>query len=55
MEREGLVLLKSVLCVIPMSYLSVFKLYVGVGKRLEGLMRRFLLKFGSCHNVTFQR
>ena len=39
-----LVLLCSVLAAIPIFYLSVFKLHIGVGKRLEGLMRRFLWK-----------
>ena len=35
-------LLRSVLVAIPIFYLSVAKLPIGVGKRLERLMRRFL-------------
>ena len=37
-----LVLFKSILAAIPIFYLLVYKLPIGVGKRLEGLMRRFL-------------
>ena len=34
-------LLCSVLSAIPIFYLSVFKVPMGVSKQLEGLMRRF--------------
>ena len=45
LSRGGrLVLLYSVLVAILIFYLSIFKLSIGVGKRLEGLMRRFLWK-----------
>ena len=39
-----LVLLHSVLTAIPIFYLYVFKLPIGVGKRLESLMRQFMWK-----------
>ena len=43
LSRGGqLVLLRSVHTMIPIFYLSVFKLPIGVEKRLEGLMRQFL-------------
>ena len=43
LSRGGcLVLLRSVLTGIPIFYLLVYKLPIRVGKRLEGLMRRFL-------------
>ena len=48
--QEWLLLLGSMLFVIPMFYLSIFKLPVGVGKQLEGLMRRFLWKGSKLGN-----
>ena len=43
LSRGGcLVLLRSILTAIPLFYLSINKLPIGVGKRLEELMRRFL-------------
>ena len=46
-----LVLLESILAAIPIFQLSVYKLSIGVGRRLEGLMRHFLWKgfrFDQC-------
>ena len=40
-RQSHLVLWRSVLSAIPIFYLSVFLLPIGVGKQLEGLMRRF--------------
>ena len=52
LSRAGqLVLLRSVFAAIPIFQLSLYKLSIEVGKRLEGLMRRFLWKgsgFDQC-------
>ena len=43
LSRGGrMVLLRSILTAIPIFYLSVYKLPIEVGKRLEGLMRIFV-------------
>ena len=39
-----LVLRQSVLVAIPIFQLSMYKMSIGVGKRLDGLMRRFMWK-----------
>ena len=45
MSRGGwLVLLRSILMAIPLFHLSIFKMPVGIVKRLDGLMRQFLWK-----------
>ena len=51
LSRAGqLVFLWLVLATIPIFQLSLYKLPIGVGKRLKGLMRRFLTKgSGSDH------
>ena len=55
LSRGGsLVLLRSVLTAIPIFYLSVYKLPIGVGKRLEGLIRRFLWNKSGSEQGTGQ-
>ena len=43
-RASRLVLLKIVFAAIHIYQLSMYKLPIGVGKRLEGLMRHFLWK-----------